>query len=349
MAKVALLLALGILAAASFVATRPEDATRPGFDLLVTHYVLKAVFYSLGMTGRASGMRLVLNALNGSIGAVLNAEDEGVVHSDIALSGSHINIRVFSPRSALTEKENLPLVVYFHGGGWTLGGHVYVAALASRLAKRANVHVASVEYGLAPEHRFPTAYDDAFAAVQHLHGAAAALFRGDPSRMVLAGDSAGGNLAAAVAQRMRDEGMRQALGQVLIYPVVDASYPATPSMRTYADGYIINRPYIEFFLDQYLGVTGDAAKSIVEKDVRLSPILADSFEDLPPALVVLAKHDVLHDQGVEYAGRLSAANVPVKLRRYDTVHGFIVTLEGEGEKATDDIAAQIRQWVADSR
>ncbi|MEU7580987.1 alpha/beta hydrolase [Streptomyces sp. NPDC041068] len=209
-----------------------------------------------------------------------------------------------------------PTVVFFHGGGYTLCGLDSHDATARGLCAGAGAAVVSVAYRLAPEHRFPAAVDDAYAALCWAAGECAEL-GGDPGVLVTAGDSSGGGLATAVALRARDlRGPAVAL-QVLIYPVLDAAQD-TASYRENAEGYFLTAAHMRWFWQQYLGPDGDGAHPLA------SPLRAADLAGLPPAHVVTAGCDPLCDEGLAYAERLRAAGVEVVLAHYpEMFHGFL--------------------------
>lgn len=204
------------------------------------------------------------------------------------------------------------LLIWFHGGGWVIGAPDLSLGETDALAHLAKTKVLSLDYRMAPEHPFPAAYDDAIAAVQWAIASADELDI-DSSRIVVGGDSAGGNLAAAVAQHFGS----QLLGQLLVYPAVDLSR-VSPAASTYAEGYLLNGPTMQWFAEQYLGDTD-------RSDCRVSPLLApdDVVAQLAPAHIVVAEYDPLRDDGLDYAARLQAAGVPVTVDHHDDqMHGF---------------------------
>jgi len=219
--------------------------------------------------------------------------------------------RVYRPRPG-----ELPTLVFFHGGGWVIGDLDTHDLTCRTLARDCEAVVVSIGYRLAPEHRFPAAVDDAEAATRWVADRAA-----DPSAglggtpvVAVGGDSAGGNLAAVVAQTLRDEG-RALAGQLLIYPATDL-VTEHPSLTENAEGYFLDAATIAWFLEQYVGDADPA-------DPRLSPARGE-VADVAPAVVVVAQFDPLRDAGAAYARQLEAAGVRVELRTFPgLIHGFV--------------------------
>lgn len=220
--------------------------------------------------------------------------------------------RVYAPAGLAADA---PLVVWFHGGGWVLGGPLQYDWACTTIAEDAGALVVSVDYRKAPEHRAPAAAEDAIAATGWVAERAAEL--GATGPLVVAGDSAGGNLAALVAVAARDAGGPVVAGQVLVYPGVDLTR-SFPSIRELHDAPILTRREIDAFVDHYLGVEVDPA------DPRVSPWFVDDLGGLAPALVQTAEHDPLRDEGTAYADRLRDAGVSTRHTRYVGVpHGFL--------------------------
>ena len=220
--------------------------------------------------------------------------------------GGPIPVRIYRPENPSG------VLVYFHGGGWVLGNLNTVDGVCATLARQAGVTVVSVDYRLAPEHPFPAAVDDAWAATAWAHAAREQF--GSSGRLAVGGDSSGGNLAAVVARRARDEGMEIVL-QLLVYPVTDADLD-TVSYLDNASGYWLTREGMVWFWDQYVP-EGDRFHP------DASPLRADDVSGVAPSVVITAEFDPLRDEGEAYAARLEQAGVPVTLRRYDgLVHGF---------------------------
>ena len=228
-------------------------------------------------------------------------------------------------------------VVYFHGGGWVLGGLDSHDALCRRLAVASGATLFSVDYRKAPEFRCPAALDDCYEVTHHI-SEHAEQYDVDRSRLMVAGDSAGGNLAAAVAIRARDNDGPEVTKQILIYPVVTPKF-TTASYREFASDFGLTRDAMMFFWESYVG--NDFATAPEEADLSKVGNLAG----LPPAHVVLASHDVLHDEGRDFADRLASAGVPTTVRTYDgMLHGFLhfAGLFDDGVQAAIDVAEIIR-------
>ena len=225
-----------------------------------------------------------------------------------------IPLRAYRP-AGLPDALPLPVYVYFHGGGWVIGDLETHDVLCRQLTAASGACVIAVDYRLAPEHKFPAAADDAWAATRWIVAHAAELAV-DASRLAVGGDSAGGNLAAVVALMARDAGGPAIRQQVLIYPVTDVMRE-TRSYEDFAEGYMLTRDSMRWFIAHYLRSRDDAG------DWRVSPLRAPSLAGLPPALIVTAGNDPLRDEGEMYAGRLRDAGVLVDYVCYGgMVHGF---------------------------
>jgi acetyl esterase len=213
--------------------------------------------------------------------------------------------------------ETLPALVFFHGGGWTIGDLDTHDVVCRQLALGARCAVFSVDYRLAPEHPFPAAVEDCFSATQYVFSNAQKL-KVDPARIAVGGDSAGGNLAAVVALMARDAGAPPLAYQLLIYPATDQRCEF-PSHERNGQGYLLTKEGIQFFRAGYLPNPKDRT------DWRASPLLAASHANLPPAFVLTAGYDPLLDEGRAYAERLAKSGVEVAYREYsDMVHGFVL-------------------------
>jgi len=208
-----------------------------------------------------------------------------------------------------------PVVLWLHGGGHTVGSIACYDAVCRRLARLSGCLVVSLDYRLAPEHKFPAALEDAWAALAWLARNADAL-GGDPRRIAVAGDSAGGNLAAVCALMARDRGLAALRAQLLVYPAV-AAWPSFPSYEQFADGYLLTAEGIRWFQSQYLNHEGE------REDWRFAPLGAPDHAGVAPALVIVAGHDPLRDEGIAYAQRLCAAGSRAALINHEgMIHAF---------------------------
>lgn len=244
-------------------------------------------------------------------------------------------IRIYTPEGP----GPFPALVYFHGGGFVVGSLASGDPTCRALCHGASCVVVSVEYRLAPEHKFPAATDDCLAATRWLAAHAAEL-NADPARLAVAGESSGGNLAAVTALRLRDEGGPALRGQLLIYPVADYHTPPTPSYIANADGYLLTRAMMVWFWGHYLSDAGEA------NHPHAAPLRAPDLSGLPAALVITAEFDPLRDEGERYAERLQQAGVPTQLARYDgMIHGFLLLSElfDEGRQAMEEAILWLRQ------
>jgi acetyl esterase/lipase len=243
-----------------------------------------------------------------------------------------VPVRTFRPEG----DGPFPLVAYLHGGGWMMGTLDSYDALLRALANASGAIVAGVEYRLAPEHRYPAALDDAISAIRGIADIAHDL-GGDGTRLAVAGDSAGGNLAAVAARRLRDR-IRY---QVLIYPVTDAVFD-TPSYVDFNDGHGLSAASMQRFWRLYL----DGADAT---DPDAAPLRATDLAGVAPAYVLTAEEDVLRDEGEAYAEALSAAGVPTELVRWPgTIHGFFrwLAVTPASREAIDAVGARLRNALA---
>ena len=240
------------------------------------------------------------------IGKVINATAQG--------PPGDIPLRSYAPIAG--GGELLPTLVYYHGGGFVIGDLDTHDGLCRMFANEASVRVIAVDYRLAPEHKFPAAVEDAYAALQWIEANASELGV-DANRLAVGGDSAGGGLAAAVSQMAKEKGGPKIAFQMLLFPVAQIG-SQTNSMRERASGFFLEKATLDWFFDNYLEKGAD------RNDVRMSPLLADDFGGLPPAYVMVAGYDPLHDEGVAYAEKLRAGGAAVTVADYpDLVHDFI--------------------------
>lgn len=250
-----------------------------------------------------------------------------------------IPVRVYRPAGP---PGPLPVVVFFHGGGFVLGTLTSHDRSCRALANRAGCLVVAVDYRLAPEHPFPAGVEDALAATGWVATHAADL-AADPDRLGVAGDSAGGNLAAVVCHFARERGGPRIRHQLLVYPTVDLTGGDWPSYREFGEGYLLTRQDMLWFMSLYFEPGAD------RRDLRASPLLAASHAGLPPATILTAEFDPLRDEGEAYGERLRAAGVPVSVHRYEgQIHGFLgMTVAVErAARALDEGAAEVREALA---
>jgi acetyl esterase len=270
-------------------------------------------------------------ALNGPSAPVASVQDRAIPGP-----AGDLPVRVYTPEG----EPPFPIVVWFHGGGWVVGSLDTYDPLCRALAAAVPAVVVSVDYRLAPEHRYPAAVEDAYAATLWASRNAAQL-GGAQHRLAVAGDSAGGNLAAVVALGARDRGGPAIAFQLLVYPVLDAAAD-TASWREHAEGFHLTAAGMRWYWDHYLGGADGAAPDA-------SPLRAASLGGLPPALVICAEHDVLRDEGEAYAARLRQAGVAATVSRYPgVVHGFFRwrAVTGAAEAALQEAAAALRSGLA---
>jgi acetyl esterase len=274
--------------------------------------------------------------------ALLQPEPQPVAQvQELRATGPHgpIPLRLYRPMVPVTAAPAaLPVLVYYHGGGWLMGDLDTHDTLCRELANAAGCAVVAVDYRMAPEHRFPAAVDDALAATRWVHQQAAALGL-DASRLAVGGDSAGGNLAAVVALAARDAGDLPIRFQLLIYPATDMRRGA-PSHTTNGDGYLLTKETIDYFHGHYII---DVAHDL---DWRASPLLHPDLSRLPPALVLTAGFDPLRDEGMDYAAALTAAGNRAAYVCFERqIHGFITMgkVLDEANTAVALCAAELRR------
>ena len=265
------------------------------------------------------------------------AEVAAVSEHRVPVTDGKITVRLYSPGGSGPH----PVLVFYHGGGWVIGDLDTHDGVCRSLTNAAGCVVASVDYRLAPEAKYPVAAEDSYAALQWIVANAARL-KINPWRVAVGGDSAGGNLSAVVALMARDRGGPALVYQALIYPVTNHSLD-TPSYHENATGYVLTREAMRWFWRHYL------ARDEQGREPLASPLMAPSLAGLPPALVITAACDPLRDEGEAYAARLRDAGVPVTLTRYDGMfHGFIrmTRFLDKARAAVDEVGGSLRKAFA---
>jgi len=255
--------------------------------------------------------------------------------ADLTVTGA---VGPIKARHYRTGEPDAPLLVFYHGGGHVIGSLDTHDDLCREICRTGRVHVLSVDYRLAPEHKAPAGSEDAYAAYLWAREHAAEL-AADPQRVAVAGDSAGGNLAALVSLRARDENAPLPALQLLLYPVTDY-HGKTRSRTLFARGFFLTGRHMDWFSERFLG-----GAQVDGTDPRVSPLLADDLSGLPPALVVTAGFDPLRDEGRRYADALREAGVAVDYREYGSIiHAFanLFPLGGASTAATADVISAMR-------
>ena len=250
---------------------------------------------------------------------------------------AEVPVRIYRPKD--TANNVLPVVLYFHGGGWVLGSIQTHDALCRRLCSESEAAVISVEYRLAPEHPYPAPLNDCYTALEFACQHATEL-RLDAKRIVVAGDSAGAGLAAAVAFKARNTSGPKLRAQVLIYPALDSDC-SSKTYTSYAEGYGLSKAAMQWYWKQYVGSEPTKVYSSLSK--------AHSFRGLPETILITAQYDVLREEAELFAQKLKHAGVKVSYRRYDGVlHGFVhfAGAFDQGKTATTDIATQLKLILA---
>ena len=275
------------------------------------------------MAGRAASEPITPEQMR--LGMELTAtprSDDGLTGvEDLAIAG--VACRCYRPAVEVAPA----VIAYFHGGGFVVGSINTHDAFCARLAATAGMTVVSVEYRLAPEHRFPAGLDDCYAVTRALVE--------EGNAVAVCGDSAGGNLAAAVALLARDAGVA-IIHQALIYPVVDPEGEGYASRTENGTGYLLTTEMMHWFHAHYLRTDADKA------DWRVAPLRAD-LAGVAPALVVTAQYDPLRDEGEQYGNKLAEAGVPVVVHRYDgMIHGFGIMPVTQADDLLDELATAIR-------
>jgi acetyl esterase len=287
-------------------------------------------------TGSPQEARAAINALIGLVAGppekVAKVEDR-----KIPGPGGQISVRIYTPAGAAP----MGALVYFHGGGWVIGDIESHDVLCRSLANGAGCVTVSVDYRLAPEYKFPAAPEDCYAATKWVADNAAAI-GADANRIAVGGDSAGGNLAAVVAQMARDRGGPQIKFQLLIYPATDWAHESASQREFTEDGYILSRADMVWFYGHYMNSDSDRTNPY------LSPACAKSLAGLPPAYVMTCEVDPLRDEGEAYAEALRKAGIAVKSKRYPGVcHGFVMMpgVVNAAKGAIADCCAELRHAI----
>lgn len=270
-----------------------------------------------------------MNAMAGSpeeVGKVENTTIPGPI--------GEIPVRIYTPKG----EGPFPALLYYHGGGWVTGTLDMVDVTCRLLTNRANCIVISVDYHLAPENKFPAPLEDAYAAVKWVseHGETIGV---DPTRIAVGGDSAGGNLSAAVSLMAKDKKGPKLSFQLLVYPNLNYAFD-TESYLAFEEGLLLTNKDLEWFWNHYLRNAKDG------KNPYASPLMAEDLSGLPPALVITAEYDQLRDEGEAYGNRLKEAGVATEIRRYDgMIHNFFLmpAVFKQGLEAIEYSAEQLKK------
>ena len=309
---------------------------------MTVHPQVKALLDAMAQMGGPAMTDLTPDEARTMFAALAAAQErEGVERVDDRLIpglAGDIPIRVYTTHAAVGEAHGV--LVWLHGGGWVIGDLETADPTCRSLARRAGCVVVSVDYRLAPEHPAPAALDDCMSAlawtVENFE-----LLGVDASKVAIGGDSAGGNLAALVCQRVRDEFGPEIDFQLLVYPVTDCTV-STGSYDENAEGYFLTKAAMEWFVGHYLGGSDP-------KDPAVSPLHAGDLSGLPPALVITAQMDPLRDEGEAYATRLKEAGVPTEAIRYaGQIHGFMgmASILDDGKDALERAGVALRAALA---
>lgn len=243
--------------------------------------------------------------------AMNEANTRAPMHQVTDAEADGVGVRIYRPGPG----ENLPCLVYYHGGGWVIGDLETHDNVCRNLARDANCVVVAVDYRLAPEHPFPAPLDDCYTAAKWVAANAGKLGI-DANRIAHGGDSAGGNLTACVSLKIKQEGGPALVHQLMVYPVTDAALD-TGSYAANAEGYLLTRDSMAWFFDHYLGEKADRL------DPYISPIRARDLSGLPSATIITAEFDPLRDEGEAFGDKLKAAGVDTLVQRFDgMIHGF---------------------------
>lgn len=308
------------------------------------HPEIRRVLEARAETGRKGVSSLTVTEARAQKRELLSLPEDpapAVTTTDLSLPGpaSDLPARLYEPDGT----GPFPVLVYFHGGGWVRGTLDNTDLLCRNLAEQGQCIVVSVDYRLAPEHPFPAAVDDCYAATAWVADGLP-LQTADTDRLAVGGDSAGGNLATVVARLADQRGGPDIAYQMLIYPVTNYAFD-TPSYEENATGYLLSREGMKWYWNHYVEDGQQATNP------NASPLLADDLSGVPPATVLTAGFDPLRDEGIAYAERLRDAGVTVTHRHYDdAVHGFVVKLYDpdltRAREAVDALASDLRTHLS---
>lgn len=284
-----------------------------------------------GTAAQARASRARIAALNGPAPQMARVEDHTVQDGNVPL---RVLVPIEPPQA---------VIVYLHGGGWVVGSIEESETVGRKLAERTSCAVVLVGYRLAPEHPYPTAVDDSYAALEWAAANLEEIAGGDVP-LIVAGDSAGGNLSAVCALRARDRGGPKLAMQILIYPVTDANFDR-PSYRNPENQIFLTRDTMQWYFDQYIPDEGRRLEA------EASPLHAADLSGLPPAVILTAEYDVLRDEGEEYARRLEEAGVEVNFQRHlRQMHAFFVLMMLPGsERGFQHVVKAVRALVIGAR
>jgi len=287
-------------------------------------------FHAMSPTEARQAMDAMFAAFKGDPTPVGRVEDRKLPGGP----AGDVPVRIYTPPG----RGPFGALVFFHGGGWVIGNLETHDGLCRDLTSSANMVTISVDYRLAPEHKFPAGPEDCYAVTKWV-GANSALLNAEHDKIAVGGDSAGGNLAAAIALMARDRGGPKIAYQLLIYPATSAAND-TPSQKEFGvDGYILSKADMEWFWGYYLSEQD-------KTNPYACPAYAKDLKGLPPALVLTAGYDPLRDEGEAYGEALRKAGVPVKISRYEGVcHGFVsmAAVLDAGKRAVAEIATELRK------
>jgi acetyl esterase len=257
----------------------------------------------------------------------------------IPVEDTEISLRIYTPEG----KGPFPVFIYYHGGGWVLGDLNVIDPILRAVTNSTECLVVSVDYRLAPEFKFPVGPEDCYSATKWV-AENIAKYNGDPTRIAVGGDSAGGNLAAVVPLMAKDRGGPSIAYQILLYPVTDFSFDTQSYIENGKDHYL-ETPAMHWFADQYLNNEEE------KRNPYASPLLAEDVSGLPPALVITCEYDVLRDEGEAYAARLREAGVSVEQTRYDgQIHGFfwMPVIMDDAKRALEQITNALKKQFSSS-